>query len=323
MVHSPRPPARVWTDLLCCPRCRSALLPSRPDEGAAALSCANPACPYAMAGFPAVQGTPVLVDFDRSILSRDAVLASGAAPTKTRTRSRITRLRRRLTSPKGPTADNARLFLDRLKTLTPHPRLLVIGGGVVGNGADILYQDTDISLIGLDIYRSDLVQIIADGHQLPLTDGAVDGVWIQAVLEHVLDPAVVVAEVHRVLRDDGLVYAETPFMYPVHEGAYDFIRFSLNGHRWLFRHFDEMAAGVTTGPSVMLIMAIRHWAAALLRNHKLGSAVATAFFWLRFLEPFLDPAYANDAASGVFFMGRKAAQKLSPAHIISYYRGAQ
>jgi ubiquinone/menaquinone biosynthesis C-methylase UbiE len=32
-------------------------------------------------------------------------------------------------------------------------------------------------------------------------------VWIQAVLEHVLDPPIVVAEIYRVLRPGGLVYA--------------------------------------------------------------------------------------------------------------------
>ena len=35
---------------------------------------------------------------------------------------------------------------------------------------------------------------------------------VQAGLEHVRDPWQVVAEIHRVLKDDGLVYAETPFM---------------------------------------------------------------------------------------------------------------
>jgi ubiquinone/menaquinone biosynthesis C-methylase UbiE len=69
---------------------------------------------------------------------------------------------------------------------------------------------------------------VADGHQLPIADGSVDGVWIQAVLEHVLDPSIVVQEIHRVLTPGGVVYAETPFMQPVHEGAYDFTRFSLS-----------------------------------------------------------------------------------------------
>jgi len=56
---------------------------------------------------------------------------------------------------------------------------------------------------------------------------------VQAGLEHVRDLWQVVAEIHRVLKDDGLVYAETPFMQQVHEGPYDFTRFTESGHRYL------------------------------------------------------------------------------------------
>ena len=34
---------------------------------------------------------------------------------------------------------------------------------------------------------------------------------IYAVLEHVLEPNVVVSEIHRVPKDNGIVYAETPY----------------------------------------------------------------------------------------------------------------
>ena len=95
-------------------------------------------------------------------------------------------------------------------------------------------SDQAIRLIGFDIYCSTLTQFVADGHQIPLRDGSVDGVLVQAGLEHVLDPWRVVAEIHRVLKDDGLVYAETPFMQQVHEGPYDFTRFTESGHRYLF-----------------------------------------------------------------------------------------
>ena len=67
------------------------------------------------------------------------------------------------------------------------------------------------------------------------------------MLEHVLDPAQVVAEIHRVLGKDGVVFANTPFMQQVHEGAYDFTRFTLSGHRWLFRNFDLLEAGTSAG----------------------------------------------------------------------------
>ena len=83
-----------------------------------------------------------------------------------------------------------------------------------------------MKLVAFDIYPSDSVQFVADAHRLPLPDDPRSStVVVQAVLEHVIDPSKVVEEIHRVLVEDGVVYAETPFMQQVHEGPYDFTRF--------------------------------------------------------------------------------------------------
>ena len=78
-----------------------------------------------------------------------------------------------------------------------------------------------------------------------MADDSCDAVVVQAVLEHVLDPQVVVDEINRVLKPGGLVYAETPFMQQVHAGRYDFSRYSDAGHRWLFRQFEEVDRGLS------------------------------------------------------------------------------
>ena len=48
---------------------------------------------------------------------------------------------------------------------------------------------------------------------------------------------------------------------------------------------------------------------------------AALFFWLRFTDHVLDPKHSLDAASSVFFLGRKAAVPITEAEIIDYYRG--
>ena len=70
--------------------------------------------------------------------------------------------------------------------------------------------------------------MIADAHYIPFRDGSFQGVLIQAVLEHVIEPEKVVGEIHRVLAKDGVVYSEI-FMQQVHEGAFDITRFSISG----------------------------------------------------------------------------------------------
>jgi len=85
------------------------------------------------------------------------------------------------------------------------PLVLVVGGGAIGSGAEALYAAPDVRLVAFDLYASENVQLIADAHHMPFADASFDGVWVQAVLEHVLEPQVVVDEIGRVLRPGGLV----------------------------------------------------------------------------------------------------------------------
>jgi len=56
------------------------------------------------------------------------------------------------------------------------------------SGAGELYNDPSIELVGIDVYASPHTHLLADAHRLPFVDRVFDGVWIQAVLEHVLEP---------------------------------------------------------------------------------------------------------------------------------------
>jgi SAM-dependent methyltransferase len=157
-----------------------------------------------------------------------------------------------------------------------------------------------------------------------LPDASVDGVWIQAVLEHVLNPEQVVAEIRRVLRPGGIVYSEIPFLQPVHEGPYDFTRFTESGHRWLYRWFDCVEAGPGRGPGSTLLLAIRYTMAGVFRHRRLGTAVACLlFFWVRFFDRIIPRNYTIDAACGSYFLGQKTERPLDPHAMVAYYGGAR
>src|SRR5262245_52731611 len=120
-------------------------------------------------------------------------------------------------------------FAAELKKSSLHPVILVVGAGDGGTGTEVLNGN------GLEIINSDVTPhngcIVADAHNLPFDDSSFEGVVVQAVLEHVLDPIRCVSEIHRVLKPNGLVYSETPFMQQVHGLQYDFTRYTFLGHR--------------------------------------------------------------------------------------------
>jgi SAM-dependent methyltransferase len=313
------PLARIH-DFLACPRCRSNVMAAQ-----SGLRCANVDCGLSIAGaFPQVDRWPVLVDFATSVLDLDAMVATQAQSVVPRgRRSRwLDALKQALFAPNDVAGDN----LQRLKRELPQgerSRVLIVGGGGAGHGAEILLDDARIDLIAFDIYGTPLTQFIADGHRIPLADGSVDAVVIQAVLEHVLDPAQVVAEIHRVLAADGIVYAETPFLQQVHEGPYDFTRFTESGHRYLFRRFTLLDSGVIGGPGTQLLWSIDYAARGLFRSRLAGGVTKALFFWVRVLDRLCPYPYAVDSASGCYFLGRRSEQEMTPRDIIEHYRGAQ
>jgi SAM-dependent methyltransferase len=309
----------TFSDLLACPRCGGEM-----TGPPAALVCARESCGhrYAAVGNPP---KPVLIDSDASIMDVGAILASRGSSTKARGDDGrlVNFLARRFADPPNKTAERfaQRLAEDLVAENEGRPRLLVIGGGTIGGGVANLYEDPRLDILAFDVYASDNVQFLADAHQIPLKDGSVDGVLIQAVLEHVLDPQAVVAEIHRVLRLGGLVYAATPFMQHVHEGAYDFTRFTESGHRYLFRHFTVRDSGAGAGLGTQLLWSIVYFARGI--HFRAGQAARMMFFWLPKLDGRLDRRATVDGASGVFFYGHSSKDMVTPREMVGYYSGAQ
>ena len=152
-------------------------------------------------------------------------------------------------------------------------------------------------------------------------------VIIQAVIEHVLDPKRVVSEIYRVLKDNGLVYSETPFLQAVHEGPFDFTRYTHSGHRYLFKDFEEIDSGSIHGAFSSTLFVTSYAISGLLRNNFLG--IILRLFLSRistFLDYLVPEKWNVDIACGCFFIGKKMVKskiKKDCQWIANYYRGAQ
>lgn len=316
-LASPAEAANPWV----CPCCRTPIARDVQGPRCAANECGG----EHPRRFAEVGGQPVLVDFEDSVLELESLMRAGGASAVERrsTRNLLLARLRRWTSGNPVSARFAADVLQRLGARTPRARVLVIGGGTIGIGAELLYETREIDLLAFDLYASPHTHAVADAHRIPLPDASVEAVWAQAVLEHVLDPARVVAEIHRVLRPQGLVYSEIPFLQQVHEGPYDFTRFTETGQRWLFRRFERLDSGPVAGPGVSLEWAIDHFVRGLTRSRTLGRALGIASSGLALLERWMGPGQCSDGASCLFFYGRRAERALSPREVVRSYRGAQ
>jgi SAM-dependent methyltransferase len=308
-------------DLLRCPVCRAAL-----QAGENSLVCLNASCRTV---FPILRGVPILLNESNSVFRLDDFSHVPLELLSTDRTSIIARLKRLI--PDNGDNRKAEQNFRKLRTLLSGggpSRVLVIGGGVLGRGIATLLEEGTIDFVETDVWLGPRAQLVCDAHDIPFADASFDAVVAQAVLEHVADPARCAAEIRHVLRPGGLVYAETPFMQQVHLGPYDFTRFTLLGHRRLFRGFDEIDAGAVSGPGLALMWSYENFllgftTSAWGRNAAKAFARTTSFF-LKYFDRFLiDRPAALDGACACYFLGSKAEREITDRELVALYRGAQ
>ena len=307
--------------LLRCPICHAKLRQVEQQ-----FECTNSECDT---HFPIVDGIPVLLNEQSSVFSFDDFVSYRKTFFGNISENKLKKTIRYLLptiskSIKGKT--NYSRMSHLLFRKSTSPRVLVIGGSILGQGMESLAKNTALDLVESDVSFGPRTMLICDAHDVPFEDGSFDGVIVQAVLEHVVDPYRCVEEIHRILNEQGVVYAETPFMQQVHGGRYDFTRFTHLGHRRLFRRFEEIDSGAICGPGMALAWSYQYFLMSFTTSRILR-ALASAFarltsFYLKYFDYYLiNKPGTLDAASGYYFMGRKAEQVLSDRDLIKLYKG--
>lgn len=109
-------------------------------------------------------------------------------------------------------------------------------------------QDVDADLrplfpgrqfVGADMRLGPGVDEVLDLHDLALSDGAVGSAILIDTLEHVERPWQAIAELYRVLSDDGIVVLTAPFNFPIHSHPNDYWRFTQEAVQSLLRPFSQ------------------------------------------------------------------------------------
>ena len=284
-------------------------------------------CPSCDKEYPSVNGIPVLINDANSVfLTSDyinqkgyggASSYAGSLDNRTGLRQLYRRAMHRLSETNPKKEFDVKDALEKILSSLPDAEILVIGSGDTSIRGNTTYTDV---AFGAN------VQCIADAHDLPFLDKSFDACITVAVLEHVVDPYRCVQEIIRILRPGGYVYSETPFMQPVHMGAYDFTRFTHLGHRRLFRHFEEICSGIAIGPGTSAGQLLRYALASVSDQPNIkkwlklfGLLITYPFRWLDYLSYSNRSAY--DSASGFYFFGTLRQQPITDRELLGFFRG--
>jgi SAM-dependent methyltransferase len=302
-----------------CPSCQHELSFIHDHYTCTAISC--------QAEYPIVNNIPILIDDAKSIFKKTDFLNAAETTFNTK-RQNYKNLAKKILpsiSKNINVKKNVGKYADLLIERNAKPRVLIVGGGILGAGMEVL-EEKGIELIETDVSFGPRTKLIADAHAIPFKSESFDGVVVQAVLEHVLDPQQCVAEIYRVLRKDGFVYAETPFMQQVHMPPYDFTRFTYLGHIRLFRHFRMLESGFALGPGSALAWSTMYFYLSFSNNKWIRMAFAAIVhltaFWLKYFDYLLlRKNTALDAASGYFFIFQKSDTILKDSDLMNYFKG--
>lgn len=167
-------------------------------------------------------------------------------------------------------------------------------------------------VMNVDMMDYENVDIVCDIHHLPFKDNSIDAVMSVAVLEHVREPAVVLKEVHRVLKPGGRLFSVIPFMQPFHASPHDYQRYTLPGIEYLHRDFNKVESGVYSGPVSGALWAVQEAFASVLSlgSEQLRNLLTIGLMLLTWPIKYIDffatrlPT-AKNAASNFYFHGRK------------------
>lgn len=152
--------------------------------------------------------------------------------------------------------------------------------------------------------------LVADVNNLPFKNDSVSGVLFQGVIEHIENPERAILEINRVLKNNGLIYAEAPFLQHLHYDPIDHCRFTLDGLAHIFRDFKNIDSGVLYGPSAVMVDVLTEYFAVFFKSQILYWGVKWVLGWFLFPIKYLDIFFIKKPRSkflclGVYFLGRK------------------
>ncbi len=121
-------------------------------------------------------------------------------------------------------------FFRQMASLPDNTFVLDLGGHYQTKRGRFDIGDYDFHVITANIVTDKGTTVQADANRIPFEDSCFDVVICAELLEHVYDPRLVVQEVSRVLKTEGILLVTVPFLFHIHADPYDYGRYTT--HYW-------------------------------------------------------------------------------------------
>ena len=292
--------------ILACPSCKSSRI---------IISDQDVKCQECCTTYKMFHDTPVMIKPDSPVLDwyeprKDAIESTrNTLGTTVSYLYKLLRPQDRVWTRKSQKALN-----DVLKEKKPDAEdsnVVLIGAGVEAVYRRALAPYHGLLRVGL-AKRGD-VDIFSDICDLPLADNSIDLILSSSVLEHVYNVELAAMEMYRVLKPDGYVYAEIPFIRTYHLIPVDYQRYTTSGIEALFQRngFTVVDKGICSGPFTAAVLFFVDFISALLLFNKYLRAtvrlsLSIIMHPLKYLDLFCeDSKWAEICACNFYYIGKK------------------
>ena len=177
---------------------------------------------------------------------------------------------------------------------THNARVLDIGSGISKGPGKWLWaneNDLSITVVRMDICAGPTVDVVCDATKMPADIGLFDSVVLQSVPEHIQDIFLLFKQIDIILKPNGYIYIEMPFLQGMHGDPSDYWRTTNHGLAYLVNNYDVVLYGVSGGPVGSLNWIISDLLSNIFTSDKLNLLVRFLTRWLlsplRYLDLFL------------------------------------
>jgi SAM-dependent methyltransferase len=129
-------------------------------------------------------------------------------------------------------------YLETGGVTLPGQWVLDLGSGIGGYSEELARRGAHV--VSLDLMSAAVrlsakcLPVAGNAQRIPLADASIDFVFCASLIEHVSDPAALLAEIWRVLRPGGYAYVSfPPFYSPL--GGHEYAPFHYLGEAWAMR----------------------------------------------------------------------------------------